>query len=359
MTARALPPADVMFRAFESRDTDYDGVFVTAVRTTGIFCRPTCPARKPKRENVEFFSTVADALSAGYRACLRCRPMEPQGSTPGWARTLLEAVEADPARRWTDQDLRGRQLDPARVRRWFQRNHGITFHAYSRARRLASALSHLTEGEALTQIAHEHGYESLSGFRDAFTRAFGMTPGSPGKGQVVLKRLNTPLGPMVAGANDDGICLLEFSDRRMLETQLRRVGKRFGQAPVPGDHALIDRLEGQLDQYFKGTVQGVRPPLGPLRDAVSGTRLARSAGDPVRRDHQLRRARPSRGLPGRSTRSGTRQRGQPDRRGHPLSPRDSGQRGPGRLRRRTPPEAMATGPGTGSPPGEPLLESRF
>ena len=293
MTARALPPADVMFRAFESRNADYDGVFVTAVRTTGIFCRPTCPARKPKRKNVEFFSTVADALSAGYRACLRCRPMEPQGSTPDWARTLLEAVEADPARRWTDQDLRGRQLDPVRVRRWFQRNHGITFHAYSRARRLASALSHLTEGEALTQIAHEHGYESLSGFRDAFTRAFGMTPGSPGKGQVVLKRLNTPLGPMVAGANDDGICLLEFSDRRMLETQLRRVGKRFGQAPVPGDHALIDRLEGQLDQYFKGTVKAFDLPLAlsgtPFQERVWRALLEIPYGETISYDELARR----------------------------------------------------------------------
>ncbi|NNM34723.1 MAG: methylated-DNA--[protein]-cysteine S-methyltransferase [Gemmatimonadetes bacterium] len=283
-----------MFSAFETRDPRYDGIFVTAVRTTGIFCRPTCPARKPKRQNVEFFPSVADALSAGYRACLRCRPLEPAGSTPEWARTLLAAVEADPAHRWTDQDLRRRfQLDPVRVRRWFQRSHGITFHAYSRARRLASALSHLTEGEALTQIAHEHGYESLSGFRDAFTRAFGMTPGSPGKGQVVLKRLNTPLGPMVAGATDEGICLLEFSDRRMLETQLRRVGKRFGQAPVPGDHPLIERLEGQLANYFSGDSAAFDLPLAlsgtPFQERVWNALLEIPYGETISYDELARR----------------------------------------------------------------------
>ena len=185
--------------------------------------------------------------------------MEPVGATPDWARELMQAVETEPTGRWTDQDLRSEfRLDPTRVRRWFQTAHGLTFHAYSRARRLASALGRVREGQALTRVAHDHGYESLSGFREAFTRTFGTTPGNPGnpgnpsKGKCVLTRINTPLGPMVAGATGDGVCLLEFADRRMLETQLGRVERRLGHTPVPGAHPLLDQLEAELGEYFKG-----------------------------------------------------------------------------------------------------------
>ena len=129
MTNLALPPIDEMQRAITTRDASYEGVFVTAVRTTGIFCRPICPARKPKPENVEFFRTVADALAAGYRACLRCRPLEARGAPPAWLRDLLAAIERDPERRWTDGDLRALELDPTRVRRWFQEQLQMTFHA--------------------------------------------------------------------------------------------------------------------------------------------------------------------------------------------------------------------------------------
>ena len=95
-----------MIEAFLQRDASYDGVFYTGVRTTGIFCRPTCSARKPLTKNLSFFAEAEEALSAGYRPCLRCRPLEQGGEVPDWLRPLLEAVEADPARRWTDQDVR-------------------------------------------------------------------------------------------------------------------------------------------------------------------------------------------------------------------------------------------------------------
>jgi AraC family transcriptional regulator of adaptative response/methylated-DNA-[protein]-cysteine methyltransferase len=168
-----LPEEDEMFRAVLDRDRGYDGVFFVAVRTTGIFCRPTCPARKPRRENVEFFPTTRDAVLAGYRACRRCRPLEFRGEPPEWLADLLAAVEQDRLRRWRDGDLRARGLDPARVRRWFQREHGMTFHAYQRARRLGAALGQLRHGEDLTMVALDHGYESLSGFQDAFQTIFG------------------------------------------------------------------------------------------------------------------------------------------------------------------------------------------
>jgi AraC family transcriptional regulator of adaptative response/methylated-DNA-[protein]-cysteine methyltransferase len=211
-----LPSEKEMYRALVDRDSAYDGVFTVAVRTTGIFCRPTCPARKPHQDNVEFFRSVGDAVAAGYRPCKRCRPLEPRGKTPDWLVRLLAEVESDPERRWSDADIRAMNVDPARVRRWFQENHGMTFHAYQRSRRLGMALGQMRNGGDQIGAAYDHGYESLSGFRDAFERLFGDTPGRKKTSALALvTRYVTPLGPMLAAATEEGICLLEFHDRRM------------------------------------------------------------------------------------------------------------------------------------------------
>src|SRR5690349_5137682 len=112
-TTQRLRPEE-MYRATVERDAQYDGLFVLGVRTTGIFCRPTCPARKPRLENVRFFDTNDQARRAGFRPCKRCRPEEP--ADPTWARDLIAAIEADPSRRMTDDDLRERGVEPARAR---------------------------------------------------------------------------------------------------------------------------------------------------------------------------------------------------------------------------------------------------
>lgn len=116
-----------MVRAYLDSDAAYDGIFVTAVRTTGIFCRPSCPARKPQPHNVEFFPRVADALAAGFRPCKRCRPLEPTGATPEWLEPLFQELDRDPTRVWRANDLRALGLQPARVARWFKQHHGVTF----------------------------------------------------------------------------------------------------------------------------------------------------------------------------------------------------------------------------------------
>src|SRR5918994_1132453 len=117
--APALPPRPEMERAFLGGDATYDGIFFTGVRTTGIFCRPSCRARKPLASNVEFFGSVHDALFAGYRPCQRCHPTHPSGSAPAWVTSLLDAVETDPHRRLRDADLRRMGVDPSRARRYF------------------------------------------------------------------------------------------------------------------------------------------------------------------------------------------------------------------------------------------------
>src|SRR5690349_3589768 len=117
----SLPPIAEMQRAYLERDAAYNGLFFLGVRTTGIFCRPVCPARKPLPKNVEFFPTAQAALASGYRPCLRCRPLETDAQ-PAWAAELLAEVERDPARRITDGELRGRGVDPASARRYFLRH---------------------------------------------------------------------------------------------------------------------------------------------------------------------------------------------------------------------------------------------
>ncbi len=262
MTAHRLPPVVEMRAALLARDAAYDGIFFTGVRTTGVFCRPTCPAKKPRPEHVEFFRSIRDALSAGFRPCKRCRPVEPEGTPPAWLGHLMRAAEADPSRRWTDADLRRHGMNPDRVRRWFQKHHGMTFHAYGRARRLGLALGQIRHGSGVAAAAFEHGYGSLSGFNEAFRQFLGTAPRDARKSALVtLGRIPTPLGPMVAGATEEALCLLEFADRRMLETQLGRLRTRLNCALVPGNNAVIDRLAGELEAYFSGRLQRFSVPL--------------------------------------------------------------------------------------------------
>src|SRR5262245_32074264 len=193
-----LPSRDEMERAYLVSDASYDGVFFLGVRTTGIFCRPSCPARKPKPENVEFFAQPKDALGAGYRPCLRCRPLEDE-QAPEWAKTLLARLERAPGTRWRDDDLRTLGLEPARVRRYFAGRYGMTFQAYCRALRLGRAFDRLRAGASVDDAVFDVGYESHSGFRDAFARTFGQPPGrSEDTRRVNVMWLDTPLGPMIA-----------------------------------------------------------------------------------------------------------------------------------------------------------------
>jgi len=273
MNTTTLPARDTMMQAFLARDAEYDGVFFTGVRTTGIFCRTTCPARKPRPENLEFFGSGREALLAGFRPCRRCRPLDPRGTPPPWLRDLLEAVDRDPARRWRDADLRERGLSPERVRRWFQEQHGMTFHAYSRARRLGMALGTIQVGESVLEAALDHGFESLSGFNEAFRRALGDAPTRLKTIPVVtVNRIPTPLGPMVGGATGKAVCFLEFADRRGLETQLRTLCRRTGGPVVPGTTPLLDRLAAELEGYFAGRLRRFTVPLAtpgtPFQTAV-------------------------------------------------------------------------------------------
>src|SRR5262245_2389119 len=137
---KRLPSVPEMERAVQTSDASYDGVFFVAVRTTGIFCRPSCRARKPLPKNCAYYATAREALFAGCRPCKRCRPLESNGRPPAWVADLLALVEKDPAVRWRDADLRALTIDPGRARRYFRQHYGMTFQAYCRGRRMGEAL---------------------------------------------------------------------------------------------------------------------------------------------------------------------------------------------------------------------------
>jgi AraC family transcriptional regulator of adaptative response/methylated-DNA-[protein]-cysteine methyltransferase len=280
----SLPSERVMRRAFLAGDGSYDGVFFTGVKTTGIFCRPSCTARKPRPENVEFFATPREALFSGYRACKRCRPLDADGRPPAWVARLLERLEQAPGERIRAADLRGAGVDPARARRYFQKHYGMTFQAYCRARRLGDAFRRIKGGSTVSDVATASGFESESGFRAAFGRAFGAAPSEAAAGDtVLLDWIASPVGPLVAGATSDGVCLLEFSDRRMLEAQLKTLRKRLGASLVPGRNRWLERLRKQLDEYFAGRRKDFDLPLvvrgTPFQEQVWRTLLTIPYGE--------------------------------------------------------------------------------
>lgn len=256
-----MPSVKEMKRAYVQKDASYDGIFFLGVRTTGIFCRPSCPARKPLPENVTYFSNVREALFAGYRPCKRCRPLDTNGRSPEWVTRALALADGN-EERIKDSDLRASGIDPFRVRRYFQKHCGMTFQAYCRARRMGDALDQLRRGASLDDVTFGNGYESHSGFRDAFSRTFGRPPGASNSADcVVVLWLESPIGPLLAAANNRGICLLEFTDRRMLETQFRTLKKFFCCAIVPGKNGHLNKLQAELEKYFAGDLRQFSVPL--------------------------------------------------------------------------------------------------
>jgi AraC family transcriptional regulator, regulatory protein of adaptative response / methylated-DNA-[protein]-cysteine methyltransferase len=180
MTSSATIPAEhltlqAMERAFMNRDASFDGLFYVAVRTTRIFCRPICPARKPLLKNVVYFFSVDAAIEAGYRACKRCRPTLPF-NCPEWAQQLLAEIATDPTLDLSEAQLRDRGIDPTTARRFFKKRFGCSFHDYTRKRRMLWALQRLRSGDALDAVVFDSGYTSHSGFRSAFARMFGTRP---------------------------------------------------------------------------------------------------------------------------------------------------------------------------------------
>lgn len=137
---------DEKYAAIGKDGKAYEGVFITAVTSTGIFCRPSCRARKPKPENVIFYSDAREAIQNGFRPCKICKPMEREGETPEIIQAIIRELQNDPYLRIKDQDLRERGIEPSQIRRWFKKHYNMTFHAYQRMLRINKAYNQIKGG---------------------------------------------------------------------------------------------------------------------------------------------------------------------------------------------------------------------
>src|SRR5262245_36020612 len=199
----ALPSEDVLYNALLNKDSSFEGLFFVGVKTTGIFCRPTCTARKPKKENCSFFKTSKEALLYGFRPCKVCEPLRMNGDYPEQVKAILREISIDPSIRIKAQDLRNRGIQPETLSRWFKKNMNMTFVAYQKSIRIGNAYGLIRLGENVTGAAVGAGYDSLSGFTDSFKKQTGFTPKKSNEHKIIsTTRIPTPLGPMVACATD-------------------------------------------------------------------------------------------------------------------------------------------------------------
>ena len=236
--------ADTAWAAFMRRDRSWDGQVIGAVKTTGIYCKPSCPARRPKREHVEFFATASEARDAGYRPCLRCRPDEVGRDREAVAKAvkIIEQAEESP----NLADLAAAVgYAPHHFQRLFKRDLGVSPAEYARGLRTRRAQAALKDNGRVTDAIYDAGYSSPSGFYSDAKERMGMTPSAwrnGGRGETIRwTGFDSPLGPMLIASTSKGICRLTFDDS---EASLRRL---FPNATiVKDDGGLKDLVEGAL-----------------------------------------------------------------------------------------------------------------
>lgn len=236
--AMTEPPTDdeARWRIALAKDRRFDGVFITGVHSTGIYCRPSCPARPPKRENVTFYATPADAEAAGLRPCLRCRPDDisrDEAAVTQAIAMLRQSEEPVPLERLAAAT----RYSAAHFQRLFKRAVGLSPAAFSRALRIERAADALSAGERVTDAVYEAGYGAPSRFYEASEGRLGMTPSAwrdGGRGAVIRWAVvPTSLGPMLVAATEKGVCRLSFGEdeaalaRRFPNAQLIAGGGSF------------------------------------------------------------------------------------------------------------------------------------
>jgi AraC family transcriptional regulator of adaptative response/methylated-DNA-[protein]-cysteine methyltransferase len=285
---------DAAWTAFERRDRSWDDRVIGAVKTTGIYCKPSCPARRPKRENVEFFLDGESARAAGYRSCMRCKPDEIGRDREAVARAiqLIEQAEEPPRL----GELAGAVgYAEHHFQRIFTRDMGVSPAAYARAIRARRAEEHLQEDKSVTEAIYDAGYAAPSRFYADAKERLGMTPSAwrdGGRGETIRYVVtDSPLGPLLVAATPKGICRLTFDED---ESALRR---RFPNADIrPDDGTIAPWVEGALlainapqsapelpiDVHGTAFQEAVWRELRkiPLGETRSYADIARAVGDP-------------------------------------------------------------------------------
>ena len=266
---------DMAWAAFTARNRAFDGMFVGAVKTTGIYCKPSCPARHPLPHNVEYFADGEGARAAGYRACLRCKPDEIGRDREAVAKAirLIERAEDLPL---LDELAAAVGYAPHHFHRLFKRDTGVTPAAYARALRAKRTETMLTKADTVTAALYEAGYQSPSRFYAAAPDRLGMTPSAWKRGgagvTIRYAVVDTVLGKMLLAATAKGICRLSFDED---ESELRR---RFPNALIEaGGDAMADLVEGAV----AACADPAHMPDLPLD--VAGTAFQQAVWDELRR----------------------------------------------------------------------------
>jgi AraC family transcriptional regulator of adaptative response/methylated-DNA-[protein]-cysteine methyltransferase len=191
--------------------------------------------------------------------------MDPVQRAPELIERLRAEVEKAPDGRLTDKELAALAIDPSTARRQFKRHYGMTFQAYHRARRMGRALREVKSGGRVEEARNGSGFGSESGFRDAFEKIFGQPPtAAREQSGLFAERIETPLGSMLAIADDAGLRLLEFVDRRALERELSILRTRLQTNVVPGEHRHLTTVRKQLADYFSGKNLKFTVPVAPV-----------------------------------------------------------------------------------------------
>ncbi len=269
-TRAAATLADPRWARVRARDATADGDFVYAVRTTGVFCRPSCPARPARPENVTFFATGEAARAAGFRPCLRCRPLAAEGRDPMTGR--IEALAAF-IRAHADEPLPLARLaaeagiSPFHLQRAFKAVLGVSPRDYQAAERLKAFKAHLRAGDSVLGATFEAGYGSTSRVYEQVDGGLGMTPSAyraGGAGETIRHAVReTALGPLMMAATDRGVCFVQFGDNaEALIQQLRAEFPRAELSPAGEDAAApLDAWMAALDDHLS---RGAPRPDLPL-----------------------------------------------------------------------------------------------
>lgn len=249
MTDRPLTD-DERWRIALAKDRRFDGQFLTGVHSTGIYCRPSCPARAPKRENVRFYASVAEAEAAGLRACKRCAPGQQSNEEAAVLAAIDEIRHAREAAPTLEELARITGYSQAHFQRLFKRSTGLSPAAYARALREERAREALSGGASVTAAIHEAGYGAPSRFYEGQKGKLGMAPSAwanGGEGVTIhWAVVPTSLGDMLVAATAKGVCRLSFAEgpeelaRRFPKAQLVEGGDGFA--------ALLDEVVASVEQ---------------------------------------------------------------------------------------------------------------
>ena len=251
-----LPDPDTLYAALLARDSRFDGHAFVCVSSTGIFCRLTCPARKPKREHCNFYPTIGECVQAGFRPCKRCHPLQAAALADPAIASLLGALDQRPDVRWSEEHVIKLGHDPSTVRRSFKRQFGMTFLELARQRRLREGFKTLAGGGKVITAQHEASFESASAFRAAFARLLGRPPAKlrsdalRSETSLWATWIPTPLGDMIAVSSRSHLHLLEFIDRKGLPRELERLQEASKGVIGIGGTPPSEQAASELGEYF-------------------------------------------------------------------------------------------------------------